>query len=232
MRVAPGEFRLRVAYAKSGRLRYLSHLEVVHALERAVRRAGLEYAVTQGFSPHMKVAFGPALPVGTAGDDEFYEVWLTRYTRADDALTRLTASTPVDLAPKQAVFVLDSAPSLGACLTIAKYELVLGLEEGAAKEVRDGIAAIVSNGELTTEHKGKQKVFDLARSLPEEVRVDVAESSVIVRMAVRMGPQGSLRPEALVKSALAAAGLEPSFARTTRTQTLIETDDGEWARPV
>ena len=60
-------FRLRVSFAKTGRLRFLSHLEVVHALERAVRRTELEYAVTQGFNPRMKIAFGPALPVGTAG---------------------------------------------------------------------------------------------------------------------------------------------------------------------
>ena len=34
----------------------------------------------QGFNPHMKVAFGPALPVGTASENEYLDVWLTRYT--------------------------------------------------------------------------------------------------------------------------------------------------------
>lgn len=230
--MAPGEFRLRVAYAKAGRLRYLSHLEVVHALERSVRRAGLEYAVTQGFSPHMKAAFGPALPVGTAGDNEYYEVWLTRYTGADDALGRLVAATPADLAPTEAVYVPGSAPSLGACLTIAKYRVELALPAGAADRVRDGIATIVSSGELTVEHKGKRKVFDLARSLPEEVRVEVTQGFVVVDMTVRMGPEGSLRPDSLISSALATAGLETSIARTTRTHTLMETEAGEWARPV
>ena len=57
-------FRLRVTYRKAGRLSMLSHLEVTHALERAVRRSGLPFALTQGFSPHMKLSFGSALPVG------------------------------------------------------------------------------------------------------------------------------------------------------------------------
>ena len=70
----PRLFRLRVRYAKSGRLALLSHLEVVRALERAVRRARLPFAVTNGFSPHMRIAFGAALPVGVGGSDEFFDL--------------------------------------------------------------------------------------------------------------------------------------------------------------
>lgn len=230
--MAPGEFRLRVAYAKSDRLRYLSHLEVVRALERSVRRADLPYAVTQGFHPHMKVAFGPALPVGTAGNDEFYEVWLTRYTDAETILKRLIAATPADLAPTRATFVGDREPSLGAGITIARYSVELEGTEVVADRVRDGIATIVSSGELTVEHKGKRKVFDLTRSLPEETRVGVADGRTVIDLVVRMGPEGSLRPESLVTSAFAAAGLETPVMRTTRTHTLMETEAGEWARPV
>ena len=67
----PSLFRLRVVFRKAGRLALLSHLEVARALERAVRRAGLPYAVSQGFSPHMRIAFGAALPVGVGGEREF-----------------------------------------------------------------------------------------------------------------------------------------------------------------
>ena len=108
--MANGEFRLRVRYGKVGRLRWLSHLEVLHALERTVRRAGLPYAVTHGFSPHMKVAFGPALPVGTAGENEYYDIWLTRYTKAEELLSLLLGAMPQDLAPTAAGYVGDSEP--------------------------------------------------------------------------------------------------------------------------
>ena len=79
-------FRLRVCFAKRGRAAYLSHLEVAHALERAVRRAGLPYAITQGFSPHMKIAFGAALPVGIGGERELFDVYLTSYIPPEEAL--------------------------------------------------------------------------------------------------------------------------------------------------
>lgn len=63
-------FRLRSTYIETGRLAMLSHLEVAHTLERTVRRAGLPFAVSQGFSPHMKIAFGAALPVGVGSTCE------------------------------------------------------------------------------------------------------------------------------------------------------------------
>ncbi len=74
----PSNFRLRVYFRKSGRCAMLSHLEVARALERAVRRAGLPYAISQGFSPHMKIAFGAALPVGVGGARECFDLQMTR----------------------------------------------------------------------------------------------------------------------------------------------------------
>jgi radical SAM-linked protein len=229
--VASGEFRLRVGYGKVGRLRWLSHLELIHALERSIRRAGLEYAVTQGFAPHMKVAFGPALPVGTAGEHEYYDVWLTRYTRARDLLEALQRATPADLAPGDAAFVAAQEPSLAAALTIAKYEVEVDGKESPF-QLHAALKSLVEAGTLTVEHKGKQKVFDLARSLPEEARVTKSANGSKIDLTVRIGPSGSLRPEALVRAALASANLEGTGMRVTRTDTLVEKEEGVWTRPL
>jgi radical SAM-linked protein len=229
--VASGEFRLRVGFGKTGRLRWLSHLEVIHALERSIRRAGLAYAVTQGYVPHMKVAFGPALPVGTAGENEYYDVWLTRYTKARDLLQALQHATPADLAPGDAAFVAADEPSLAAALTIAKYEVEVEGKE-SPHQLHAALKGLADAGTLTVEHKGKHKVFDLARSLPEETRVTKSANGNSVALTVRIGPQGSLRPEALVRAALASAELAGTVVRVTRTDTLVEKEEGVWARPL
>lgn len=75
----PRLFRLRVTFRETGRLAMLSHLELARALERAVRRAQLPFAVSQGFSPHMRIAFGAALPVGVGGTAEIFDLFLTDY---------------------------------------------------------------------------------------------------------------------------------------------------------
>jgi radical SAM-linked protein len=180
----------------------------------------------------MKAAFGPALPVGSAGESEYYDIWLTRYTRVEELLELLREATPQDLAPTAAGFVAESEPSLTAALTIALYELDVTGKESSAEKVRAAVSRLVESGTLSVTQKGKAKVFDLARSLPKETRVtESAEGSRVV-VTVRMGPTGSLRPEALVRAALESASLDASVARVTRTDTLIETEEGGWARPL
>ena len=181
----------------------------------------------------MKVAFGPALPVGTAGENEYYDVWLTRYTDAREALESLHDSTPSDLAPIDARFIAEAEPSLGAAITIAVYRVAVTGEESSASQVRAALESLIGSGTLTVQRKGKKdKVFDLARSLPKEARVSDQDGGSEIEVAVRMGSEGSLRPEMLVTQALGQASLNANVSHTTRTDTFIETTEGGWARPV
>lgn len=230
--MTPGEYRLRVVYGKTGRLRHLSHLEVVRALERAIRRAGLPFAITQGFSPHMKAAFGPALPVGTAGENEYLDVWLTRYTEREIVLAALAKASPDDLAPREVSYVAERSPSLTAALTIGVYRIEIDGEGIDQQKVQAELSRIIGEGEFVSEHRGKTKVFDLARSLPKEPCVSVRDGGLEIDLTVRMGPQGSLRPEVFVRAVLDRCDVLVSAVRTTRLDTFIEEDEGVWSRPV
>jgi radical SAM-linked protein len=66
--------RLRVRYAKRGRLRFTSHRDVARTFERALRRAGVPMAHSQGFSPHPKVSWVGAAPTGVASEAEYMEI--------------------------------------------------------------------------------------------------------------------------------------------------------------
>jgi len=229
--VAAGEFRLRVCYAKSGRARFLSHLEVMRALERSSRRAALPYAVTKGFNPHMKAAFGPALPVGTAGEREYFDIWLTQPVPVADALERLRRSTPAELGIDQVRYVHEREPSLTAAATMARYEVAVGGEGVTAEGIAEALVTVIGEGRLEVERKGKTKVFDLARSLPEEVRTRSTGPLVIVEVTTRMGQEGSLRPDALLEEALSRTSVDGAVVSVTRTDILIE-EEGVVRRPL
>ena len=157
-------FRLRVSYVKHGRLRYLGHLELIHTVERIVRRAQLPYAVTQGFSPHMKIAFSSALPVGTASDCEWYDVFLTRYVPAAEAFDALAAASPADLAPARAGYVERREPALEAALTRARYRVALTLAAPSARDAaraEEVLAAVVARREVRYLRGRKVKRIDL-----------------------------------------------------------------------
>ena len=138
----PSLFRLRVRYGKRDRLKHLGHLEVIHTIERIVRRAGLPYAVTQGFSPHMRVGFSSALPVGTSSTCEWYDLFMTEFVALDEAFGRLAAASPADLAPIEAAYIDVRTPALTAQLTRLSYRIDLHLDPEApvsADEVRRAI---------------------------------------------------------------------------------------------
>ncbi|MEK6743082.1 MAG: TIGR03936 family radical SAM-associated protein, partial [Nitrospirota bacterium] len=63
---APPEIttRIRMKFSRIGRVRFLSHLDFMTLFHRTAVRAGVPLAFSQGFNPHPKIAFGPALSVG------------------------------------------------------------------------------------------------------------------------------------------------------------------------
>ncbi len=231
--VASGEFRLRLCCGKRGRLRFLSHLEYSHAIERGVRRAELPYAVTHGFNPHMRLAFGPALPVGTAGEREYVDVWLIRYVPVKQVVEALTSALASELAPREAAYVADKASSLGASCTIGVYEAVVTGGGVGEAEMSHALEDVLRGGELRVEHRGKSKVFDLSVSLPKEIAVTSAGfHEVVVTVTTRMGPTGSLRPESLVAHVLSRSGITGAVTLVTRLDTLIEDENGGFRRPI
>ncbi len=173
----------------------------------------------------MRIAFGPALPVGTAGEREYYDLLLHRYEPAAELQRRLGSATVRDLGPVASGYVGHDEPSLTAALTIASYDVEV--EGGSPQETESALHSLIDSGRFEVDHKGKRKVFSLAEALPKEPEVSEAGESVLVRLHVRMGEGGSLRPERLI------AAVAPQARRIVVTRTGLFSDvDGEWRSPL
>jgi radical SAM-linked protein len=107
---APTVQRVRVRFAKRGRLRFLSHRDVARSVERAVRRAGLPVAHSHGFNPHPRLSWIGAAPTGTASEAEYLEIGLTREVDPAALVAALDAALPAGLD------VLAAAPASGPAL--------------------------------------------------------------------------------------------------------------------
>lgn len=146
------DFRLRVTFSKLGRLAMLSHLELARALTRTVRRADLPYALTQGFSPHMKIAFGAALPVGIESICEIFDVSLLDYVPVDAALERLQAVSAPDLMPHAARYLVADEAAASIAYPISRYEARLNVS-ASLLHVPESIVVV---------RKKREKVLDPA----------------------------------------------------------------------
>lgn len=210
----PTLFRLRVAYPKLGRLKYLGHLELIHTVEQVVRRAKLPYAVTQGFSPHMRIAYTSALPVGTSSTAEYFDVYLTELIPAEDALARLQAAAPVDLRPIDAAYVELRRPALTAEINEVRYllEVFVRPEFDVTDEALSQIViGWYDQGAQIPFHRGKKtKTLDVRRLLKAESHEVLTDGCVRIELCTRCDNEGSLRPEIIVAAFdQALRGLDP-----------------------
>lgn len=127
--------RIRFRFARGKELCYLSHLDMLRLFQRAMRRAALPLAFTQGFSPRPRFSLAAPLPVGATAAKEYGEVDLAEPLEPVSFLRRLGEQLPAGLALTGAVTVPPGAPSLAAEVNAALYH-AFWREEGTAPRRR------------------------------------------------------------------------------------------------
>ncbi len=90
-------FEYRAVFSKTGRAKYISHLDLMRAFQRVFKRAHLPIWHTQGFNPHVYIMFPLALPLGTDSRVEIMDFALTEDIPYNEVLERMNAHTPVGL---------------------------------------------------------------------------------------------------------------------------------------
>ncbi len=188
---------VRVTYAKEGRLRALSHLETKTALERAIRRAKLPVAYTQGFSPKPKLAYSPALPVGIESQAELMELTLVGHHDARDIAARLAAELP----PGLSVLAAEAAPALplsaGAAVV---YRAQLAPDAVARVDEALDRFAHAPTWPVERAYDGYRREIDLKKF----VRA-LARDADALTMEILQTQEGTARPAEVVQSLVGCA---------------------------
>ncbi|KPK23033.1 MAG: hypothetical protein AMJ70_04475, partial [Dehalococcoidia bacterium SG8_51_3] len=70
--------RLRIKYCRGEELKYISHLDIMRLWQRALNRAGISLAYSEGFHPHPKISLAAPLAIGVTSEAELMDVTLTR----------------------------------------------------------------------------------------------------------------------------------------------------------
>ena len=213
---APAVQKLRIRYAKRGRLRFSSTRDFQRALERALRRADVPMAFSAGFHPHPKISYANAAATGTASEAEYVEISVTE--RLDPGAVReaLDAALPVGL---DVLEVVEAAPgALADRLQASEWVIALrGMPLAHVREAADTFRA-ETRVEVTRVLKTGPRTFD-ARAAVVEVTVDTADSEVILagvvpaecailRLVVRHTTP-AVRPDDVLTALRVVAGLEP-----------------------
>lgn len=219
---APVVQRIRIRYAKRGPLRFTSHRDFARAFERALRRAGVPIAFSQGFTPHPKISYASAAPTGVASEAEYLEIGLREPVEPTELRTALDAA----LSP--GLDVLDAVVATGGSLAdrIEASHWRIELPEVNPDTLRTAVAAFVAADEVSVERMTKQgrRTFDARAAV---VSIDVVEETApasgavavpcaILDLVVRQVTP-SVRPDDVLSGLRVVADLElPVPPRATR----------------
>lgn len=219
----PPVCRVRVRYAKRGRLRFSSHRDFQRALERAIRRVELPVAYSSGFSPHPKLSFAGAAPTGTASEAEYVDIGLTRYPEPAEVRTGLDAALPDGLDVLEVV--LAGPGNLADRLQASLWEIVLsGVDPETAEAAT---TTFLASEEVQVERmtKNGRRVFDVRAAVAQMLPIGRAtiggngvgeEPCAILQVVVRHGTP-AVRPDDVLAGLRLVAGLVPPVPpRVTR----------------
>jgi radical SAM family uncharacterized protein/radical SAM-linked protein len=125
--------KLRVRFSKTGILSYLSHREVITAILRATRRAKILLVYSGGFHPHPRISFGPALPLGVEGMNEYFDIEIASKVNPLDVPHILNSSLPRGLEILEAVPVTKNSVSLDDF--ISRYDYKIAIDKTMHKSI-------------------------------------------------------------------------------------------------
>lgn len=205
--------RLRIRYTKLGRVRFLSARDLTSVWERSLRRAGLPIAYSEGFTPHAKVSFPDALPVGHASTGEYAELTFAADIDPPSGLARLSAALPTGMDVLTFVTVPDGAPRLARLLEATLWEIAW-----------PGI------GQAPDAPADRSALHDLSTSISDRADALLAAASVEV---VRHRPKGDrildVRPPLVALSAATTASADD--APTAPVLRVVLRNDAPTIRP-
>lgn len=228
--------RLRVAFVKGEPVRYISHLDLTRTFERALRRARIPVALSEGFNPHMKIAYASALGVGVTGAAEYFDVELKEALSPDVFTKRLNAQLPSGLRVTAAVALKGKQPSLTSVIDTALYTVTFALPSGTdGTSVARSLAAILADQEvfLARETPKGRRGINLREYLLEGELKEVAGDLARITLWIKISPAGSIKPGEVVAVLADRYGLPvvPDTVQADRLG-LFTTRDGRRLSPL
>ena len=217
---------VRVRFSKLGKIRFTSHRDVARIWERALRRAEVPAALTQGFNPHLRVSFGLALSTGHESLGEYLDIDLAERVDVDALPARLDPVLPVGLHVQGAAEIAPGTPSLQQAVERCTWRIEVG--GITPSELTDRAAAVLAADSLVSgrERKG-QRVTDDVRPAIVALQVQGVTTDGTAVLADLATQTRGLRPSELV----GLFGPEATEVRTCRMHQWISSD-GALTEPI
>ena len=213
-------FVYRGLITKGEELRYVSHLDYANLFVRACKRAKLPMAYSEGFNPHMKVAFASALSLGAASDAEYVDFEMTEVLPISEVMKRLDAQLPHGAQIVRLRLLEGKHKALMADVDEARYRIAVPYA-GDVEAVRTSVACYNAAESAVWERSTpkKHRAIETKAYVKTPVSFQMENGRLIFWMNLIVTPQGSVKPIEILSVMVRDFDLpvDPSEAYVTRT---------------
>jgi len=225
--------RLIVQYTKDDTIKYISHLDLVRTIQRALRRGNIPITYTQGFNPHPKLAFAAPLSVGITSQGEYMDVSLEEPMNPHDFCCKMNKVLPKGIEFLKAVETEHNTPSLMSLVERAEYDIHIFKPN---PEIERHLENFINQREIIAEKHGKKgsKLLDIKEMIHRFQVKEVNSQEAIINVILSAGSEKSLNPELLLNTIFAFMGIEnwESIQYKIHRRNLFIHQNGQWVTPL
>lgn len=222
--------KVRVKFAKEGSMKFIGHLDIMRYFQKALRRAQIPVAFSEGFSPHMIMSFAAPLGVGVTSTGEYFDMELTEKMSSAEMLERLNRT----MAEGMKVLSIREVPDgkANVCMAlVAAADYHVSFREGKelASDWKTKWDAFLSQDEIRIMRKTKRNIEET------DIRPWIYKAELCgdgIDMLLSSGSVHNLKPE-LVMEAFAAylqCELQPFALLIHRREVYADIGKGEERR--
>lgn len=188
--------RVLVKFTKINEAKFISHLDTMRTLHRALRRAGIPIAYSQGFNPHASISVAAPLSLGITSTAEYADIELNELIEGELIKEKLNKVLPEGIRILDVLNITEKMPSSMGIVEGAKY--LIKMQHNTSEENIQKITAEVMNLSeifMNKRTKSGEKLVDI-KPLIEDIKVLSCDNSqVIMECLLHTGSRGSLGPE-------------------------------------
>lgn len=187
-------YTYRAAITKGEAIRYISHLDYADMMQRAICRAKLPAAYSEGFNPHLKIAFASALAVGVTSEAEYMDFELTQAIPPEKVASRLRQELPAGVELRRLRLLTRRPKALMAQVDQADYEITLPCvdEARAKKAVQAFNEAMKCLYRRSTPKKSRD--IEVKQYVKGDVALSWEAGTARLAVEIRITPTGSIKP--------------------------------------
>ncbi len=213
--------RLRAVFEKSGRAKYISHLDLNRCMLRIFRRSKLPVWYTEGFNPHPYYSFALALSLGFESDCEIMDFNITDDNMSfDEIKDRLNAVMP------EGMRIISVAEQVKKITAITQAEYSFSLVSEYLQSLYDAVQELLNQPEILIEKKTKKgvKTVDIKPEL-EIVSCELTNSSVDMIIRLPAGTQTNYNPTLFIEALKKSCKMPFETEKIRRTKILCENNE-------